>query len=255
MKQIFVLALVAVMLLSSGAFAFPSLFDVWMFDGGGPTLLGQITSFSGTEGHAANYDYYSASGHPVNGPTPADYTSFAWLYHNTTNDTYSFNLIHNKDNGGGNYWSAITMDLYFGGMGYGVILQDDDPENQGQGGFDDQGGGLMWADFAYKDNSDGGVIGINPEDCCDWRIGIDPLAFGDIQDFYFASGDGGNIHAWESGFDLPTGLDPDDVYYGADEVYPGFAITPHCEVPEPGTLMLLGMGLLTAGGVPRRRNK
>ncbi|MFH2055979.1 MAG: PEP-CTERM sorting domain-containing protein [bacterium] len=255
MKQILTLALVAVMLLSSGAFAFPNLFDVWVNDGGGPTWLGQISAYTGSESHAANYGYSSASGHPVNGPTPLEYQSQAWLYHNTSNDTYSFNIIHNKDGGGGNYWSAITMNLFFGGMNYGVILQDDDPENQGQGGFQDQGGGLLWADFAYKDNSDGGVIGIDPFDCCDWWIGIEPLAFGDIQEFGFASGDGNYVSAWESLYDLPTGLGPNDIYRGADESYPYFKITPHCEVPEPGTLMLLGMGLLTAGGVLRRRNK
>lgn len=247
MKQTLILSLIAVLLLASGAFAFPSLFDVWAIDNGGPTLLGQISAYSDTVGHAANYNYYSASGHPINGPTPSAYTTNFWLYYNTTSQTMSFNLIHNVDNGGSSDWNYVSMDLYFNGMNYGVLLQDDDPENQGQGGFQDQGSGYMWADFAYKLNTDGGVVGIDPYDCCDWSIGIDPLSIGDISSINFGSGDGNNLTGWSmNAFYNP----PDQEYEG-----PSFSITPHCEVPEPGTLMLLGMGLLTAGGVLRRRKK
>ena len=159
MKYILALALALVLLIGSTVSAFPLLFDVWSFDDPdkiGPTLLGQISAYTGTESHAGNYNYFDYSGHPINGPTPTDYLSQAWLYYNTSSNTMSFNIIHNVDNGGGNYWNSITMDLLFMGMDYGVILQDDDPEPVG--GFFDQGGGLMWADFEYRLNTDGGVV-------------------------------------------------------------------------------------------------
>jgi hypothetical protein len=255
MKYILALALALVLLIGSTVSAFPLLFDIWSYDdGGGSTWLGQISAYTGTESHADNYNYFSASGHPINGPTPTDYLSQAWLYYNTSSNTMSFNIIHNVDEGGGNYWNTIIMDLYFWDMDYGVILQDDDPENQGQAGFDDIGDGRMWADFAYIQNTDGGVVGFDPWEPCDWSIGIDPLAFGDIQEFGFASGDGGFLTGWTNPLDPPTGLAPDDVYW-QDYYGPSFTITPHCEIPEPGTLMLLGTGLLAVGGVLRRRKK
>jgi len=249
MKYFLTLAAALVLLLSAGASACPLLYDVWAYehDVPGQTWLGQISAYTGTESHVDNYNYYSASGHPINGPTPTAYTTNFWLYYNTNSQTLSFNLIHNVDNGGGNYWNIVQTDLYFLGMDYGVLLQDDSPENQGQGGFQDQGGGYMWADFAYDRNTDGGVIGIEPYSCCDWGIGIDPLFVGDITDIRFASGDGGFLTGWNSN---PTYCPPPG-YTG-----PAFMITPHCgEIPEPGTLLLLGMGLLTAGGLIRLRRK
>lgn len=246
MKHVLLLTLAMVVVIGASASAFPALFDVWSYeDGSTPTWLGQISAYTGTESHVDNYNYYSASGHPINGPTPTAYNTHFWLYYNTVEQTMSFNLIHNVDAGGGNYWNFVTMDLYFMDMGYGVILQDDDPENQGQGGFADQGGGLMWADFAYNYNTDGGVIGFDPYDCCDWLIGIDPLAIGDIYRMGFASGDGGYVTGWEA---APNYCPPDG-YQG-----PAFAITPHCEIPEPGTLLLLGTGLLIGGAFLRRKN-
>lgn len=151
MKRLLLLSFALVLLIGTGASAFPLLFDVWTFSPdptyAPPTLLGQISAYTGTESHADNYNYYSASGHPINGPTPTAYMTQFWLYFNTNTQTMSFNLIHNVDNGGGNYWNDITMNLYFYDMDYGVILQDDNSESAG--GFTDWGGGYMWADFSY----------------------------------------------------------------------------------------------------------
>lgn len=252
MKTLIALALAVVLLLSSSAMAIPMLFDVWSSSDG---LLGQISAYSGTETHVGNYAYTSASGHPINGPTPAAYESNVWFYYNTNSSTMSFNFIHNVDNGGGAYWNHVQWDLNFNGMNYSTLLQDDNPnENQGEGGIVDNGGGSVDADFAYTLNTDGGVMGIDPLSCCDWAITINPTLVGDIQSINFHSGAGGALTGWTNPTPPPTGLGGGDNYY-YDYDGPAFRITPHCEIPEPGTLLLLGSGLLIGGGVLRRRKK
>jgi len=251
MKKLIILALVLSMALIGNAFALPNWFDVWEINPNtlDQTLLGQISAIHGGTDAVSYYNYYSASGHPAN-PTPQAATSQVWMYYDN-NDNLSFNIIHNADAAGPNYWNHVEWDTYFYGTGYSALFQDDSPENHGEGGLVDQGGGYMTADFAYNQNTDGGIVSLRPEDCCDWAVLFYPYMTGDISAIRAGSGTGNSLTLWEGNAYANTY--GDDVDYISD-VWggPAYAITPHC-TPEPGTLLLLGSGLLMGAGVLRRK--
>lgn len=237
MRTLVLLTLVCFFVTFSAASAFPMLFDVWGTSGS-DNYLGTISAYSGALDAASNYDYYSASGHPVNGPTPAGYQAFVWMHWDTSAPTgqhLSFNLIHDVD-GGGSPDNIVSWDLNFVNTSYNVLLQDDSGE--GSGGFSDQGGGLMWADFQYWYNTDCGVIGVDEPFCgSGWEINLAFNFLSDIGMVKAASGDDNHVMMWSP-----------------NQMYDSYKLTPHC-IPEPGTLILLGSGLLPKAGLLRRRER
>jgi hypothetical protein len=233
MKRVTLLTALFALVLCSVAAAVPPMFDVWGVSGG-DDYLGTISSFEGNIDAASNYNYSSASGHPINGPTPAGYTAFVWMYFDNTapaDDRLSFNIIHDVD-GGGSPDNQVSWEFFFTGTSYYEILGDDPGE-----GFTDNGGGSMSGDWHYWNNTDGGVIGVDDAYCgSDWEIYLAPESLGDIRSVWAANGVGDDVMMW-----IP----------GAN--YEAYKLTPHCPIPEPATLFLIGSGLLFGAGALRRK--
>jgi len=249
-KMMAALGIIVVLALSSSANAVP-LYDVWHdTDGDGvkDNWLGRIEAYTGGLSSTANFNYFSASAHPINGPTPEAYKSKMYLYDGS--DGFSFGFFHNIDAGGNNYWNHVRWEIDFTNMTSSLGLVDDNtPENHGEIGIIKTGSHYD-AGWAYIRNTDGGVInGLTPTDPY-WEIIIDPSHFGDIQEWQMYSGSGSSISLWTNPTGLPGGLGSGDDYHLATRAHTTF-ITP---VPEPATLILLGSGLL-GGALIRRRKR
>jgi hypothetical protein len=240
MKRTLVIVSAMILIATASATAFPLNFDVWGLEiDKSATFMGTVAAYTGDVDPASNYNYYSYSGHPINGPTPTAYEAFLWMYWmypdpGKREGVLSFNMIHDVD-GGGSPDNIVHWDLLFLNTSYNVLLEDDSGENAG--GFNDLGSGLMTADFHYWHNTDGGVIEVDKPQCGrTWAIAMAPGDLGDIEDLTVASADGNHVDLWDNGFEA-------------------YALTPHCcpEIPEPATLLLLGGGLLVGAGIVRRR--
>lgn len=253
MKRVTLSVLVLTLLLGSGVNA--SLFDVWHdtdFDGIKDTYLGTVSSYTGLMGSVANYNYFSASAHPVNGPAPMAYMSKMYMFEGT--DGLSFGFFHNIDAGGNVYWNHVGWDFQFRNMTSAIGLVDDSsPENRGEPGIVAIDAFNYHAGWAYALNTDGGIFNdlIPTKDY--WEILIDPYMFGDIQQWGMYSGDGSFINLWNNPTPPPGSLAPvDDWGQPGDNRAFSAIITPHV-IPEPTTLLLFGTGLLSGALVIRRR--
>lgn len=253
MKKLLAITFVCILGLAVTATATP-LYDIWQdtdFDGNKDTYLGSVAAYTGTQSSTDYYDYFSASGHP-DAPTPEAYKSKMFLY--SGSDGLSFQFIHNVDGGGNNYWNHVGWDFQFTGLTSNIGLVDDNtPENRGEPGIVDMGGGSYHAGWAYRVNTDGGVFNdLNMTDAY-WEIAINPYMFGDIQEWQMYSGNGDYFSLWNNPNALPNGLGSNDDYgfSGDNRAYTTY-ITSHV-IPEPTTLLLLGLGLLGAGTAARKK--
>ena len=146
-------------------------YQIWVDlddDGIAETYWGPISPYTGSESAIANYNYFSDSGHPINGPTPIAYESKLWLY-KTSNQLYLF-IIHNSE-GDGTITEAdftiVCVDMY--GDDADIIVEDDAHENEMQ----ESPTNTFTCDWHNNDNTDGGVIGpFNP--IKSWTIKITP---------------------------------------------------------------------------------
>lgn len=256
MKKIIGLSIMLVLALALTASTAPY-YDIWQdtdFDGAKDTYLGSIQAYSGAISSTAYYNYFSASGHP-SAPVPEAYKSKMFLY--SGSDGLSFQFIHNIDAGGNNYWNHVGWDFKFTNMNANIGLVDDGtPENHGEPGIVGSGPGMFHSGWAYRVNSDGGLFNSLTATDAYWEIAIDPYMFGDIQEWQMYNGQGNSaMSLWTNPTALPAGLGSGDDYGhpGDNRAYTTY-ITTHV-VPEPGTLLLLGMGLLGSGLITRRKIK
>ena len=254
MKRITLSVLALTLLLGSGIDAM--FFDVWHdtnFDGIKDTYLGTVSSYTGGKTAAANYGYYSASAHPINGPNPEAYKSKMYMYEGA--DGLSFGFFHNVDAGGNAYWNHVGWDFQFRNMTSSIALVDDSPENRGEPGIVALDAYNYNAGWAYSLNTDGGVFKNLSPTAGYWEIVINPYKFGDIQNWSMYSGDGSFIDLWMNPTPLPTGYGADDDYgqRGDNKAFTTI-ITKHV-VPEAGTVLLFGTGLLVFSLVVRRQRK
>ena len=147
--------------------------------------LGEIKSYTGTLSSFDNYRYYSASAHPVIGPTPLSYESNIYFYEGP--DGLTLNFYSNLDEGGSDYnsvnWDIITK----GNSGKDKVILSDDNKELTQT-FQSPLKSRYQARFQYWKNTDGGVIG--PFVGKNYQIQVHILNTGDIQNAIFYSADG-----------------------------------------------------------------
>ena len=146
--------------------------------------LGEVDSYIGELTSKANYNYYSASAHPIIGPTPSGFYGNVFLYEGS--DGLSLNMFFNVDDGGSED-NQVQWDVYTKNNSKldSVILSDDGSEfklvNNDDTNYDQKFEGR----WHYWTNTDGGVIG--PFNGTDFEIRVDMLLKGDINDINFHS--------------------------------------------------------------------
>lgn len=146
--------------------------------------LGEVSAFVGNISTADNYNYYSASAHPVHGPTPSGYQGNVFFYNGL--DGLSLNFFFNVD-GGGSSDNQVKWDISTSGNSFGdSILVADDP---GSDELTEIGILGEWknyqGDWHYWYNTDGGAIG--PFIGQDFEIKVVMRDKGDVQDIKFYS--------------------------------------------------------------------
>lgn len=151
----------------------------------GDKYLGSFVAYSGDKTAAENYNYYSASAHPLVGPTPVGNQTHVFFYEGS--DGLSLNFYSNIDNGGSEddsfSWDIEVVDNQFKDD---VILSDDGGELTRSAGPSSH---LYEGRFRYWKNTDGGIIG--PFVTNDYAIRVSVLSVGnDINTAKFYSADG-----------------------------------------------------------------
>lgn len=132
--------------------------------------LGEITPYAGALSGADNYNYFSASGHPINGPTLGLGVGHVFLYEGS--DGLSLNMIFGVDNSGTRFPSEfVSWDIQVSGstVDPGVILSDDGNELRETTTNDTFAG--RWQ---YGTNTEGGVIGALGGN---WIVDVNPLRY------------------------------------------------------------------------------
>jgi len=143
--------------------------------------LGSVVSYQGPLSAADNYDYYSASAHPVVGPTPIGYEANVFFYEGP--DGLAITFFANIDAGGSSN-NIFNVDLSISGNQNkdSVLLSDDKNELQ------QVSAGQYQGRFHYWYNTDGGVIG--PLVGQNYKILVHFDQTGDIKTARFYSADG-----------------------------------------------------------------
>ncbi|MCB0356615.1 MAG: hypothetical protein KDD40_06390 [Bdellovibrionales bacterium] len=168
-------------------------FGVWLDsndDGSieGEKFLGSIVPFKGTRTAVENYNYFSASAHPLIGPEPGSFNSHVFFYEGT--DGLSLNFIFNVDNGGSKN-NKVNWDIEVIGNNKAdkVLISDDHGElNEVETTPD---GKIYESRFEYWENTDGGAIGPFIGD--NFFIKVKALSTGDIEIATFHSENSSNF--------------------------------------------------------------
>jgi len=158
--------------------------------------LGEIVPYTGRLSSVKNYNYYSASAHPKQGPIPRGFEANIFFYEETNGD-YSLNFFANLD-GGGSHGSKFDIDLNVSGNNLRdyVLLSDDKLELKKV--MVASGSSTYKGRFHYWKNTDGGVIGPLRGD--DFTIQVKLSELGDNKEALFYSANG-------SSFKLKTKVD------------------------------------------------
>lgn len=147
--------------------------------------LGQISSYTGSENAAANYNYYSASAHPKIGPKPSSYAGNVFLYDGS--DGLSLNMFFNVDEGGSDY-NKVVWEVYTSNNNSSdaVLLSDDNMELKKLDSEVAENHSQTYKGvWQYWKNTDGGVIG--PFLGNNFEIKVKMIEKGDVNDVKFHS--------------------------------------------------------------------
>ena len=213
-----IVTLASVVLFASGGSASAAI--VYSIESG--VVSQSVNPLADAQTAAGYYDYpfEAASGNPDFGPE--DDTAFFWLYTDTGTGVLSLGMIFDKRNPAGT-GDGGNMNLTTSGMPAGtfVSVEDDPPEV----GVDLVNGTEGWGWNAF--NTDGGMVS-----------GLEGTTW--IIDIVFNS-----FAGLENGFFFLTGPDPLNPTKIALDIEAGSTLRIIAsEVPEPGTLLLLSLGLL-----------
>ena len=202
----------------------------------GDTLLGTITPYTGTDTGADNYNYYSASGHPINGPAPAYQEGQIFFYDGS--DGLNFNAIFNVDSASNSPGKVLWDITITGSTTNPIVRLSDDDGTYGE--LAEVGDNAFRGKWYYNYNTDGGAIG--ELDGAKWAVTIDP-------DYYYHVNSLKVFDSSGSYITLEVNTTDDILLTPADEPTP---------VHAPATICLMGfgmLGLLGTGVRHRRSNK
>lgn len=220
------------LLLFGGAQTAAEAISIEVFQGG--VFLGTITPYSGPLSGADNYNFWSASGHPIYGPTPMAQEGQIFFYNGS--DGLNFTAIFDKDDSGTSP-SRVRWDITVVGSTTDPVVRLSDEYNQlGRGELHEAENDLFWGRWGYSNNTDGGVIG--ELGGFEWIITIDPLLYSNLETLRIYDASGSFIV-----LNLDTGEAGDITLRAA---------IPN---PEPGTLALLSTGILGFLGYGWRRKR
>jgi hypothetical protein len=196
-----------------------TLIDV--YQGSSFTYKGTVEAYSGTDSAVVNYDYFSHSGHPTEGPNLKFNRGEIFFYDGP--EGLTFNAVFNKekenptdpDTFGAVSWNIGAFSFPTGDP---AVLLSDDKRELKEISPDAFKGRWQWVN-----NTDGGIIGGLTGDI--WGLVIDPVDYQNLDSLKVFSDDGSRLN-----MNLRTG----------DRGYMFFV--PH--VPEAGsTLSFMGAGL------------
>jgi hypothetical protein len=141
-----------------------------VFQGG--ASLGAVQPYTGAMSGANNFNYFSASGHPISGPAPARSAGKLFFYDGT--DGLSFAMVFGKDadqpSSSDVDWNLAVTGTLSGNPG--VSFSDDANE------LKEPSNGNFTGLWNFASNTDGGVIG--GLDGAAWVLTIDPLYYDKI---------------------------------------------------------------------------
>lgn len=160
--------------------------------GNGGVYLGEIVAYSGDISAIENYNYYSASAHPINGPTPIGFELHNFFYEGP--DGLMLNFYGNID-GGGSEANKFTLKIVTqNNNGADNLVFIDDPGSKDAVTVSKTNSGHTYlGTFQYWSNTDGAIIG--PFSGEDFEIGVEIGIAGDLQGarFYSANGSSFNL--------------------------------------------------------------
>lgn len=147
--------------------------------------LGDIIAYKGPETGAKNYNYFSASAHPLVGPKPEGFQVNTYFYEGS--DGLSLQYFANLDEGGAaDDILKLAITTSANNLADKVLLSDDSAETKQISQSGDKSNYIV--DAHYWKNTDGGVIG--PFNGEDFLIQVKVINSGANQDARFYSSNG-----------------------------------------------------------------
>lgn len=177
-------------------------------DGSGS--IGDISSYKGYLSAAMNYNYYSASAHPIVGPHPEEYEGHFFFYEGK--EGLALNFFYNIDAGGSSN-NQVKMEVSVHGNDQidKVLLSDDGNEVKKSSSAD--GVNIYSGKMHYWFNTDGGVIGPLKGD--DFKIHVKIFNVGDNKTVGFHSSNGESL-ALQTGVSAAEAYSEFVIYYAGE---------------------------------------
>lgn len=173
--------------------------SIWL-DDANQTPLGDIVTYSGEISAEKNYNYYSSSGHPINGPTPIGYELHNFFYEGTDGLMLNFyGNVDSDDNSNGSSDNQYALKITtLGNNNADHVVFVDDPNNADDVVTVKKVGAANEynAKFHYWYNTDGAIIG--PFNGEDFEIHVQIASAGDLQGARFYSANTSSFNLGES---------------------------------------------------------